>query len=931
MGEKLVVGPIDKGLRTNREPFVIDNDNFPVLINAYQWRGRVKRKRGTTVLNRLRRFFNSSSISYNTGPTTITLDGSGNGNILTGFSLQSNGNIVPGSVTLVASGGPTTFTDPTMDGFLTPTGTLGPNTINYSTGAILIPSQAGNTVTAVFLYYPDLPVMGLRDFVQANTAFPGNLAFDTTYSYNILTVFPYSIYDVSFYKNPATGTYPSYVQKTNPTPLTWNGQNYQQFWTTNYQGALWATNGINVPFSIANIGMQFKRVVAVLIVNPGPPATVTLQITAHGLTVGDFIYLNEFPSNIITGINFQAAYVIAVLDVNDVTVELPNATLAGPSGLTGTGIAQYLTRSPNPTLDCIRWYDGDPTNGNATNPSLIGVNGWVNFMPPLSRSAFTIADLPAAQYYLVGAKMIIGFKDRLLFLGPVVQTSAVGSQIYLQDTVVYSQNGTPYYTASFTGDPSFATTVFNPILVPINQSATAGAYWGDQTGFGGYITAGIDKALTTVSPNEDVLIMGFNPRTQARFVYSGNDIVPFNFFIINSEFSSASTFSSITLDKGVLTRGDQGYIITNQVGAERFDLDIPDQVFETSLISNGNERMCAVRDFINEWVYFTYPVNNELASPFPDQTLLYNYRDQSWAIFNESYTAYGVFRRQTGQTWATIGNFHPTWRQWNVPWNAGSSTLLQQEVIAGNQQGFVFFRDSDGTEEAKSLYIQSFSNSTVTSPDHGLNAGDYIVISGALGTIGSQVNGKIFSVSLVTQNTFLLNPPTVMSSGFTYFGGGLIQRMYVPFIQTKQFPSSWGMARKTRLGVQQYLLTSTSNSQITLLIYLSENPNNPYNDGPIIPSSNTINDSLIFSTILYTCPESTNLGLTPSNINLNMVTAVQQSQIWHRINTSLIGDTVQLGFTMSDQQMRDTNFTNQFAEIELHGFIIDKSPSQMLA
>ena len=38
----------------------------------------------------------------------------------------------------------------------------------------------------------------------------------------------------------------------------------------------------------------------------------------------------------------------------------------------------------------------------------------------------------------------------------------------------------------------------------------------------------------------------------------------------------------------------------------------------------------------------------------------------------------------------------------------------------------------------------------------------------------------------------------------------------------------------------------------------------------------------------------------------------QQEQIWHRMNTSLIGDTVQIGFTMSDDQMRafiPTNLT----------------------
>jgi hypothetical protein len=46
------------------------------------------------------------------------------------------------------------------------------------------------------------------------------------------------------------------------------------------------------------------------------------------------------------------------------------------------------------------------------------------------------------------------------------------------------------------------------------------------------------------------------------------------------------------------------------------------------------------------------------------------------------------------------------------------------------------------------------------------------------------------------------------------------------------------------------------------------------------------------------------------------------------MNTSLIGDTVQIGFTLSDLQLRDT--TTTFEEIELHSFVFDISPSQML-
>ncbi len=900
MGEKIVVGPINKGLRTGVTPFNIDNDSFPYLVNAYQWRGRVKRKRGTSLLGRLRRYFNSSSISYSSTATINLVAGSAN--ILTGFGLQVNGNIIPGTVTIVDSTAGNTYTDTLMNGTLqgAPTGT---GTINYATGVITITGGLTHTISVVFTYYPDLPVMGLRDLILGINQFPGTLGFDTVYSYNILPVDPYSIYDVSWYKNPASATYPSYVRKTNSTRTSWNGQNYQQFYTVNYQGALWATNGINIPFSVTNVGMQFKPIVAVTVTSGGPPAIVNLEITGHGLSVGDFLFINEVSTT--TGINFQTGYVTTVVDANNVTVEFPNATIA----TNGTGgIAQYLTNRSDNTIDCLRWYDGDPTDGNVVTPSLTGINGWVNFAPPLSLAAFSIADAPARQYYLVGARTIIPYKDRLLFFGPVIQSSS-GSKIYLQDTVIYSQNGTPYYTVSYTNSPSATVDTptnppvtppgFVPILVPVNQTATPSAWFEDQTGFGGFLSAGIDQPITSSLPNEDVIIVGFD-RLQARLVYTGNDIVPFNFFTINSELGTSSTFSGIIMDKGIISRGNRGIIITSQVDSARIDLEIPDQVFEFNLLNNGTERVTSQRDFINEWIYITYLGNENTAYIFPNQTLIYNYRDSSWGVFNESYTTYGQFRKQTGFTWATVGNTYPTWNDWNDPWNAGQSTLKQAQVIGGNSQGFVIYRDV-GTGEANSLYIRSFTGSLVSCPGHCLNEGDYIIIKNAIGTIANEVNGKIFSVSQAAPDSFTLNP--AIGTG-TYFGGATIQRMYVPYIQTKQFPPSWGIARKTRIGVQQYLLTKTPISQIQLLIFLSQDDNNPYNNGPIVPDISSLNNSLIYSTILYTCPESTNLGLTPANINLQMLTGSSQEQIWHRINTSLLGDTVQLGLTMSDEQMR---------------------------
>lgn len=892
MGTKIVVGPINKGFQNNVLPFNIDNDSFPTLINAYQWRGRVKRKRGTAPLCRLKRFIGTTDAA---GDATITI-------------LPVT--IDTGQVSFTI--GTDIFTDPgttanPFDQVLITNGAATTHTLNRVTGLLTIKGSLANTSV---IYYPTLPVMGLEDLNLFANVYPRTVAFDTKYSYEISTSLPYDAHDVSFYKNPAADAVnlPLYVPKGPPnstwTPVSWNGGNYQQFWTVCYQGAMWATNGIsliNGQFDTSTMGMQFAPSASITFVSR-TATTIVVNIAGSPLVVGDFVFLNEWsattPANAAT-LNFQTGYVTSIVGPN-ITINLPFAALAVDTY--APGIIQYLTNRSNVGKDCIRWYDGDPTAAASTTQTFVEGRGWVNFMPPLSQFTYSISDLPQRQYYLVGCRMIVPFKDRLLFLGAVVQASS-GDPIYLEDTIVYSQNGTAYYTASFTGNPVFANTLFHPILVPINQTSFAAAYFSDQTGFGGWIQGGVQAPMTTCSTSKDVLIIGFDPNLQTKLIYSGDDVSPFNFFIISSELGSSSTFSGINIDKGIMTVGRRGFILTDQTSASRIDMAIPDEVFEIARLNNGAERVCSQRDFINEWCYFTYPVDNvdSTESVFPTQTLMYNYREDTWSVNYETYTTYGAFNKQTGFTWATVGRDYPSWKAWNVPWNAGSSSLLEPEVIAGNQQGFVVTRD-DGTEEANSLVIQAINTTTVTSPFHSLNEGDFIIISGAQGTISPYVNSRIFQITNVTTSSFQIDLAT---TGGTYLGGGLIKRIYRPVIQTKQFPLAWDGGRKTRLGVQQYLLSKTEKSQIQLLIFLSQNGSDAYNTGTIIPdNADLLSNALIYSTILYTCPESDNLGLSVYKSNLNMPGAIKQSQIWHRINTSLIGDTVQLGFTLSDKQMR---------------------------
>ena len=248
MPDQIYIGNFGKGLRDDITAFNIENNAFPFLFNMYVWRQRLKRKRGTVYLGQLTRQIKAASpaapwqksgIPFTLGATYATA------NLLTFAGATTGSTLVPGTIVIGYNGN--YYTDPNKNGILigTPSGS---GTINYLSGLITIPTSAIPGGSGTYSYYPGLPVMGLRDYISStgSSNYPLLVAFDTKYAYQcdqkeVNTLF----FNITYYKS--TGN-----------PFTWNGQDYQQFWTTNYPstttnqaGALWATN--NVPgFHFAN-------------------------------------------------------------------------------------------------------------------------------------------------------------------------------------------------------------------------------------------------------------------------------------------------------------------------------------------------------------------------------------------------------------------------------------------------------------------------------------------------------------------------------------------------------------------------------------------------------------------------------------------------------------------------------------------------------
>lgn len=839
--DRLVIANFGTGFETDRLPFIINNDAFPVLENAYVWRGRVLRKRGTSTLGILQVEEEEAALG--------STDGSGNfsGNIFTILSLlvlYPDMSLTPGSITVMV--GAQNFTEPTPPNGTLTNGAGGTGTINYTTGALTIntnPNLAATPVTITFSYYPHLPVMGFEDFEIGTTNQPIPIAFDTRFSYGFdqgLNEF----YNTTFYKGSGV-------------PFNFAGANYQQFWSINYQGVttitdttnnsgcLWVTNG--------NPGFHFLN--ATYVSGTGT-TTITFNFKTGGvnfttLRVGDVLWFNEWASGTLNGVSGTVSNIAGAASGNYVVTFMANQTVSG------TGISQMMTNFL-PNQDGIRWYDGDPTVSNNF--------GWVNFAPPLS--AYSVSNpTNLTPQYLVGAKVIVAFKNRLLFFGVYLSTSSSSPGIqYFSNRMVYSQVGTPFYS--------------QPMPFPLRQTLPQVQAWYQSTaGRGGFLTSPVDQIIVTVEPARDLLICE-HESSCLKLIYSGDDTLPFYYQTINSELGAQSTFSAIKLHETSVSLGEYGFALATTENKERIDLIIPDEVFQVSILNHDLERVTAIRDYQKEFIYFTFCASNNFGS-FNTRTLLYNYRDITWAQFNETYTHYGTLRRNTDRTWSNIGEIYETWSEWNVPWSFGGDNAFFPVICGGNQQGYVMEK-GDSTGEGNSAFIQSISGNSITSPDHCLQTGDYIQINNMIGS--TNLNGTIQQVGRTNDDVFTINDVAIG----TYLGLGEYTRVYVPFIQTKQFPTFWKDGRGVRIGTQRFLLDKTPNGEITVNLYSSQDSDTPDN-GAVEDGYNP------FTNVVLTRPEDP----------IYYPSQTRQEQIWHRMSQSFNGDSVQLSFTLSNEQLKN--------------------------
>lgn len=466
---------------------------------------------------------------------------------------------------------------------------------------------------------------------------------------------------------------------------------------------------------------------------------------------------------------------------------------------------------------------------------------------------------------------------------------------------VYFFNGSTTSNSTYVNRCRFSL-VGNPVL-------TNG--WLSEDGLGDFVDAPTKEAIVTAQFLKDRLIVFFESSTW-ELAFTNNDAYPFVWQKINTELGAESTFSQIPFDKMVLGVGNVGIHACTGNNVERIDQKIPDVVFQIHNSNSGPERVAGIRDYYTEMVYWSLPDGSRNDDyPFNNKVLTYNYRNNCWGFNDDSITAFGYFQTTvsgtlTGLTWG--GSNTLTWDDASFAWNFAANQAKFRNVIAGNQEGYVFIIDPDLSVNAQSLQINNFTYDDVFTvmevTNHNLKVGDYVKVLNCQGS--TTLNGGIYKVFATPDNGTVtldtsLNPP----SG-TYTGGGTLTRVTPINFKTKEFNFFANSGRNTYIQRVDFLVDRTENGECTVDFGISSSP-----FGQVFAGQ--LSNSLMGTYVLETRP----YALVPFES--------QQDRLWHPVYFQADGEYVQFFFGLSDRQATDVEIAE--ADFQLHAMIIHAQPS----
>jgi hypothetical protein len=850
--DRFLIAPINTGLQTDLKPWLTMDDSFVLLDNCYVFRGRVTKRVGSLYMGDLSL---TSRLRMQIG-TTDSMTGNLTASIP---GITVSGNYVPflqGATGQAFSAGSVFFTvyqTGTPAAMYRTDKSVSTATFDTSTGASSTSGQVvivGAPVSVPVYWYPGEPVLGLPQYESGVINNHPSYAFDPTYAY---------LYNQGWNRS-GTGANPVWHDPT--------GEEENYFWTANWE----AVTDNDVAMFVSNFQVTNTDGTATLTDDP-------IWTTPDGSNWSTFTPVTVASSGVVSNYILTARIIVAFKNrlVLLNTIENDNSVSVNLGSTSGGGAAS-----------------GTVPGGRGAIGQYFIIGSQTYYVTSANGALTTTGGGSGTFDTLTGAYTFTGATGSVAINWYV--SGYAGENSNYVNRCRFSHNGSPYAANAFL-EPNVT---YNP---------GSGNVFSDGAG---YIDATTEEQIISAEFIKDRLIVYFE-RSTWELAYTGNEILPFVWQKINTELGSQSTFSTVPFDNEVITIGNTGIHSCTGANVVRIDQKIPDSIFDFK--ANETIRTSGIRDYFAEIVYWTYASDlQEETQLFPNQVLIYNYQNQSWASMDDCITTFGYFEQQEDTTWATAQG---TWEQYSGSWIDGILQANERQIIAGNQQGYVVRLARDISSNIPNMQITNIAidmmqRTVVTIYNHNLTSNpqltaydyDFVYITGVVADTATQaaLNDKIFAVSGVmdANNIYII---TGLETIADYYGGGLAGRVSNVQIQTKQFNPYVQTDKNVFIQRADFGVLKTESGQVTVDYFPSSTEVSMIEGG-------LATDAILGNNILETSPYDALYAPLEQN----------QELLWHPVYFQASGQFIQLFIYMSPLQM--TSVPIAFSNFEIQGIIL---------
>ena len=285
----------------------------------------------------------------------------------------------------------------------------------------------------------------------------------------------------------------------------------------------------------------------------------------------------------------------------------------------------------------------------------------------------------------------------------------------------------------------------------------------------------------------DIMVMNFQ-RSSWTLKKTRDAFNPYFVQKIPSVLGTDAGFSAVQWAYEIKSAGKTGMITTDGRQNLRFDDKIP---YSTSddFDQGEFELTYGGYDRINEQFLFSYRSNtSNLDTTTQDKVLVYNYKENTWAVNDQRFSVFGQSDLGQDLTWNDIYEANnPSWARMDETeevWNKIGITASTQKTLAGDNLGFIYQINTDYDDYFVGVSgITQAANAVITVDASAFQVGDKIKFANVVGM--TEINDIIGIVTVASTTSLTTNIDT---AAFTaYDSGGSISKVIDFYAQMAPF------------------------------------------------------------------------------------------------------------------------------------------------